>query len=282
MPKHSIEFEALGTHWVVESSSGITPLLENSIYDILKEIDVTWSRFRDDSMVARIARQSGVYSLRPEDLMLMRWYEQLYIATGGHVSPLVGQTLADAGYDSVYSLRPKEVLARTPDWDEIIKLTSEGMSIKTPCLIDVGAAGKGYAIDRVAALFNDRPYIIDAGGDIRSQGVSQTIGLEDPRDSSRLIGTFTVANQSICASAGNRRVWGEWHHIINPKTSRPVKDVIATWVVADNAMYADGLATALFFTPPQSLQRLDNFSFIVMYADGHVRHTDTSNLILFT
>jgi len=281
-PKPSIEFESLGTGWFVESSAGISPGLEVSIRSELDRIDTTWSRFRDDSLVAQMAKKQGGYELTPQDQQLLQWYEELYQATDGYVTPLIGQTLADAGYDRDYLLKAKQHLASTPAWSDVIERTNTGITMKTPRLLDVGAAGKGFAIDQIAALFKDSPYLIDAGGDIRVQGEPRTIGLEHPSDPSRLIGTFQLENQSICASAGNRRAWGDWHHIFNPRTSRPVHDVVATWAVADTAMHADGIASALFFIEPEKLTSLCPFLYVVMYENGRVYHTNSKQLVLFT
>jgi thiamine biosynthesis lipoprotein len=280
--KPSIEFESLGTHWFIQSPSGISPSFEKKIYDTLESVDKTWSRFRDDSLVAKMAAKGGDYPLRSADQELLKWYETLYNVTNGDITPLIGQTLADAGYDQTYRLTPKEHVAKTPQWNEVIECTENGVHIKTPRLLDVGAAGKGFAIDQVAMLFKDKSYVIDAGGDIRVQDNPQTIGLEDPSDQARLIGTFQLENKSICASAGNRRAWGDWHHILDPKTSLPTREVVATWAIADSAMHADGIASALFFTNPEKLALLGDFSYIVMYENGQVYHTNSKQLMLFT
>jgi thiamine biosynthesis lipoprotein len=281
-PKPNIEFESLGTHWFVESPAGIAADLEAKIRNELDRVDKTWSRFRGDSLVTEMAKKQGDHKLTSQDRSLLKWYEELYLATNGYITPLIGQTLADAGYDEAYSLKAKQQLAKTPEWDEVIQRTDSGITMKSARLLDVGAAGKGFVIDQVAALFKDDPYLIDAGGDIRTQGGPQIIGLEHPADPSKLIGTFQLENQSICASASNRRAWGEWHHILNPKTSLPVRDVIATWAVADTAMHADGIASALFFVEPEKLASLCSFSYVVMYENGRVYHTDSKQLVLFT
>jgi FAD:protein FMN transferase len=43
--------------------------------------------------------------------------------------------------------------------------------------------------------------------------------------------------------------------------------VLATWVIADDAMLADGLATALFVTDAQRLNCTDRFAFVRMFWD---------------
>ena len=281
--KQKLSFEALGTHWQIEQPSGFTPKLEAAIHAQLEHIDKTWSRFRDDSLVAKMAQQAGSYELSRADSDLLQWYRKLYDATDGAVTPLIGQTLADAGYDGQYSLRPKEAIRATPDWDDRLSLHNSTLKIKRPTLIDVGAAGKGFAVDAVATWLSDA-YTVDAGGDIRLSGHTETIGLEHPLQPGMVIGTAQLNGGSICGSAGNRRAWGNgtWHHILDPRTSRPTTDILATWAIAPTAMHADGLATALFFAQPEQLQGLADFQFIVLYADGSVRHTKHKDIQLFT
>jgi thiamine biosynthesis lipoprotein len=117
-------------------------------------------------------------------------------------------------------------------------------------------------------------YVIDASGDIRHRGAAQTVGLEDPLDPSRVIGIVELQNASLCASASNRRKWGNGlHHVIDGRTGKPTDDVIASWVIADTTAVADGLATALFFVDSDSLQVFDEFQFVRLHNDGHVEHS---------
>ncbi len=56
------------------------------------------------------------------------------------------------------------------------------------------------------------------------------------------------ADAALCASATNRRAWGDGlHHVLDARTGVPVRSVVATWAVGADAMRADAIATALFF-----------------------------------
>jgi len=274
-----MEFEAIGTHWWIQP--GKVELDAPKIKQTIEEIDKNWSRFRNDSLVARMAQTAGTYDLAEPDIELLNWYHQLFEATDGLVTPLIGQTLSDAGYDKDYSLRPKAAIQATPTWNEVMSLGKTSLTIKQPWLIDVGAAGKGYVVDEVAKLLSG-DFCVDAGGDIKVGDIKMDIGLEDPRDSTKLIGVATVKDAAICGSAVSRRAWKDWHHIISPKTSRPVDSIIATWVICDSAMRADGLATALFFVAPDKLQHLADFKYCMMYSDGSIKVTSDESIKIFT
>lgn len=276
-----LEFEALGTRWFVDVDDGIPARLERALTDELERIDRVWSRFRPDSLVASMARNGGTHGFAEPDLGLLRWYARLYDATDGAVTPLIGQTLSDAGYDAALSLVPREHITPTPAWDHRRQLTGSGIALDRPALIDVGAAGKGFAVDRVVSLIEQtgaRSYLVDAGGDIAVGESEHVIGLEHPVWPDRIIGTVTVGGtadgrRSVCGSATNRRAWRDWHHIIDPRTGAPTSEVIAAWAIAGSAMHADGLATALFFTAPERLQSLGPFDHVVVHADGSIRRS---------
>ena len=284
-PKRRIEFEAIGTWWDVSVPSGIAATLETDIRSLLAAFDQKWSRFRPDSEVTRFSHEPGILPLTDTEVQLVVWYHTLYKATDGLVTPLIGQTLSDAGYDADYSLTPHATIHQTPTWNDALRLEGNELHILTPALIDIGAAGKGFAIDQVAHLIEARghtAYTIDAGGDIRVGTNTETIGFEHPMNPSKVIGAIPLSEQSICGSAGNRRAWGDWHHIINPHTSLPTNEVIATWTIADSAMIADGLATALFFVHPEKLVHLSHFSYVLIHQDGTILYSKDKQIRLFT
>lgn len=284
-PKRRIEFEAIGTWWDISVPSGIIPTLEEDIHTFLGSFDQKWSRFRADSEVTRLSQHAGTLALKPEETELLRWYQSLYSATNGAVTPLIGQTLADAGYDANYALTPHASIHQTPTWKEVIRLEEDTIHLLTPALIDIGAAGKGFAIDQIAGLIESQghtAYTIDASGDIRVGTNTETIGFEHPLDPSKVIGATPLTGGSICGSAVNRRAWGDWHHIINPHNSRPATKIVATWTIADSAMKADGLATALFFTQPDKLAHLSNFSYVIVHEDGTILYSKNKQIRLFT
>lgn len=275
------KFEALGTYWSIETPQPLGELNEK-VETRLAEFDRSYSRFRDDSFVSQL-RLPGTYVLPADALPLLTFYRKLYEATHGVVTPLVGEALEQAGYDAQYSLQPKTGLATVPVWDDVMRTENGNITIYQPIVLDVGAAGKGYAVDSIAKMLEEagvQDYVIDASGDIRSHGNLQRIGLEHPTDSSSILGVAEIKNQSLCASSSNRRQWGRWHHIINGHTSQPASEVVATWVVADSTMVADGLATALFFVPFKNLAQWQ-FQAVRLLANGQIESTNNFNGELF-
>lgn len=274
VPKHSWQFEAIGTRWSIETPRPLSDGDKNDIDNIIALFDKTYSRFRDDSLVSQIEKTAGRYDFPANAEKLIDFYRNLYDATNGAMSPLVGGILADAGYDKEYSLQPGAI-RDAPSWDDAMEWSGSHIVAKLPVLLDFGAAGKGYLVDLIAQYMEkagDAEYVIDASGDMRVRGPVEIVGLENPFDTTTVIGTYPLKNASLCGSATTRRAWGEWHHVIDARTAQPTDDIIATWAIAPTTLEADGLATALFFIDGDALSQWD-FSYVRLHRNGHIEHS---------
>ena len=269
-----LHFEAIGTLWSIETNEPIDGILQQRITERIDTFDRTYSRFRDDSLVTKMTEKSGEYDFPTDVEKLVSFYHELYEATDGAASPLVGSALVEAGYDRTYSLQSKAVHA-VAAWDDVMRWNGRQVTTRQPVTLDFGAAGKGYLVDIIGELLEQNghsAYVIDASGDVRVRGEAETIGLENPYDATSVIGTMHINNASLCASATNRRAWGDWHHVIDPRTAKPVSGVAATWVSAATTLEADGLATALFFVGPDRLKSWE-FQYARLMADGRLEHS---------
>jgi thiamine biosynthesis lipoprotein len=222
-----------------------------------------------------VGETAGTHRFPPDAAALFDLYRRLYAVTDGAVSPLVGRTLETMGYDRGYSLRPHSTIAPVPTWEDAFAWNGSELSTARPVVLDVGAAGKGYLVDLVGAVLVEHgiaDFVIDASGDILHSGERPIrVALEHPLDATRAIGVVELAEASLCASASNRRAWGDGlHHIIDATTGLPARRVIASWAIADTGLVADGLATALFFSEPARLALEFDFEFVRMFADGRV------------
>jgi thiamine biosynthesis lipoprotein len=126
--------------------------------------------------------------------------------------------------------------------------------------------------------------IVDASGDLRQWGADPIrVALEHPLDPTKAIGIANVHNAALCASATNRRSWGNGlHHVVDATTGLPTRGVIATWAIASTALEADGLATALFFAEPERLMQEFDFTFVRMLSTGLVEFSPNLDGELFS
>ena len=284
------EFEAIGTHWQIDIQDNLSGerevVLLQKINERIADFDITYSRFRSDSLVTKMSKESGEFEL-PEDAdLMMTLYKKMYDATSGLVTPLIGQVLVDAGYDAHYSLVPKH-LTKPKKWEDVIVWQNPLLTLSEPTVLDFGAGGKGYLVDIVCEVIEEEgveSYCVDAGGDMNYKntvGEKLKVGLEHPDDTSMVIGVAEILDQSLCGSAGNRRKWGNFHHIINPNTLASTQDVVAVWTIADTTILADILTTGLFFVPPETLQQHFQFEYLIVYADYSMKKSVGFNAEIF-
>ncbi|SCD80719.1 thiamine biosynthesis lipoprotein [Streptomyces sp. BpilaLS-43] len=290
------DFDAIGTCWVIETDEPLCLELRSALLDRVGRFDATYSRFRPDSLVSRIASapDGGRFGFPEDSLELFGLYDRLFAATDGAVDPLVGRELELLGYDASYSLTPapddvwaKERVRERATWAGDV--TRDGTTVVTrrPLVIDVGAVGKGYLVDILSEALQEAGHIrsvVDASGDLRHRGEGATrVGLEHPFDPRKVIGFAELRGQALCASGVSRRAWGDGlHHVLDARTGVPVSEVTATWVVADETALADGLATALFFTEPRRLLDSFDFTYVRMRFDGRAEASPDFPGELFT
>lgn len=274
----TFRFDAIGTSWQIDIYQELQEAQQKVLLSAIKEridsFDKTYSRFRNDSLVTTMSQETGKFLLPDDAQELFSLYEDIYKRTNGLVTPLIGNLIADAGYDARYSLVTKPELFSPLQWNDAIIYEYPNLTVKKPVMLDFGAAGKGYLIDLVAKVIEGHgvtSYCVDAGGDMIHRGHQAiNVGLENPSDIDQVIRVYPLKNKSLCGSAGNRRAWGDFTHIINPETKTSPKEIIAVWTIANSTIVADILATALFFVPVSALSDGYEFEYVLVHSDGSV------------
>lgn len=123
----------------------------------------------------------------------------------------------------------------------------------------LAAIAKGYGVDQVAAVLAEAgitDYMVEIGGDLVTAGLNPNgeawrIGIERPDAASQTIEEIVDVSGLGMATSGDYRNYFEqdgirYSHIIDGVTGRPITHGTASvTVLAENAMMADGWATAL-------------------------------------
>ena len=231
------------------------------LLDELRRLEGLWSRFRDDSEVARLGRGAGAWTLTsPETAGLVARSVLAWERTGGLFDPTVAGTLEQLGYDrDLTELRGggrlRAVVPPTPrgvEADESARLVRLPAGVR----IDPGGIGKGLAADLVvaAALAGADPSVgvlVSVGGDLRVGGRPPHGGWEVELDHGA--GTLQRVNLSagaVATSSVLRRRWdtvdGPAHHVVDPRTGLPsTGPAVSVTAVAGEAWWAEAVATAL-------------------------------------
>lgn len=254
---NTITITALGTNWWVEVFDDISTErrdgISDSITTLLSSIENRFSRFKDDSLVGTLNRERTVVTTDPDLKVLIGHGRDMYRKTKGAFNILVGDALIARGYDSNYSLiameRAVEIGNPLTDLDYLDDTWRLSVG-----LLDLGGIGKGWAIDQIAELLRNEgivEFLINGGGDMygtSEYGKPITVYLEHPTEKDVYLGSATIENQGFAASSPHKRRWntsrGEMSHIIGE-----IPDLDASFVIADDAVTADMLATIALLLP---------------------------------
>jgi thiamine biosynthesis lipoprotein len=132
---------------------------------------------------------------------------------------------------------------------ELDEKTRSVWLLKTGMKFDLGAIGKGYAVDKAFEIIQQywiTSLLVDAGGDFR-------VGAPPPHAEGWRIAkdNETVLLKNIAmATSGGRFQFVEidgvrYAHIVDPKTGLGITDLYTVHITAPTAMEADALATAV-------------------------------------
>jgi thiamine biosynthesis lipoprotein len=128
---------------------------------------------------------------------------------------------------------------------------------QTAIALNLGAIGKGYALDRAGSLMTsaDVPHALLSAGRssllaLGGRNGGWSIDLVSPLLAGGPIAGLRLRNAAIGTSgAGEQFIIADgrrYGHVIDPRTGRPAAGVVSATVVASDAASADALSTAFF------------------------------------
>jgi thiamine biosynthesis lipoprotein len=261
---------------VIKKAEG-TIEVQDAIENAFGEFDrivKNYTRFNENSELSNLNRNSGKWvKISQEFFDLVEFMLQISKDTDGSFDPTVIDFLETYGYDRNYNFSKLEnpeldsfvqnLVKKRKSWGEI-KLDKESRKIKLAegQKIDLGAVGKGYAIDcAFEKLEKIGNFLIDAGGDIRAKGKNERngfweVGLMDKSgEEEKFIGTISLQDEALASSGSWARKVKQFHHLINPKTGKPENARRTVYVKAKTAMIADAWATAIFVSGSKDLSK---------------------------
>ncbi len=224
------------------------------------------SRFLPESDVGRINRSAGVKHERvsPETYEILLCALECSCISGGVFDATVGP-LSDL-WDFKHASEPPaaerlaKVLPLVNYRDLELCTVGKTAGLKNPGQsIDLGGIGKGFTSDRFMEIL--REYGVTSawsniGGNVstlgnKPDGMPWRVGIRHPRKSD-LIGAVAVTGKAVVTSGDYERYFLDkkgrrFHHILNPVTGYPANSgLLSVTVVADSAMIADAVSTAVF------------------------------------
>jgi thiamine biosynthesis lipoprotein len=234
--------------------------------DTLEAVESELSTWRETSAVSALNRQPIGKPWRASQELcrtfadVWSWHRE----TNGAFDPGIGKVLAAWDVHGEGAVPSVSALARARAGSGLASLQFDPerctVTRTADATIDVGAFGKGEALDRAAAAFRDTAWMIDLGGQISVGGIAPPNGawdvaIADPRRRDAPVLTVRLVNGSLSTSGGSERdliVGGERiaHHF-DPRTGRPATFTGSVSVWHERGLVADMLSTALYVMGPE-------------------------------
>ena len=234
----SLSFRAMGCQMsaYIDSPSSSAQETLAQVPEWFEAWEQALSRFRADSELSKINQQSGI----PSAVSGVFWSVfELAIDTEresmGLVTSLVLPALEMAGYKVSFE-QISETRYDSTDYsgypigrlnDLIFDANQRIIQLPLGSGLDFGGVAKGWAANQaLARLSAFGPALVNAGGDIaisdyQKGGKSWKIGVIDPFQPERDLGTISVGPAGVATSGRDFRQWRQngvfRHHIIDPR-----------------------------------------------------------------
>jgi thiamine biosynthesis lipoprotein len=270
----------MGTYFEValwgRDSEYLAAVAEEALTEV-QRLDSQLSYFKSESEVSALnafAWERPV-SVDPRLFSLLQRAKELSAESGGAfditVAPLLrawgfqgasGSMAEDSEVAAAHQLVGMDLIELNPE-DFTVTFAREGVEI------DLGAIGKGYAVDRAAKIIRDAevPGALIHGGTstaigigARPDGTPWPIAIQHPADSEKHLTIVELADSALSVSAVHGKYFTEgdvrYGHVLDPRTGRPVMNALLSAVVCESATDSDALSTALLVSGPPLLDSL--------------------------
>ncbi len=195
----------------------------------------------------------------------------------------IENALENVGYENIMLISDNEL-------NNNINISKDNL------VIDLGALGKGYALDYVKPLLDSSEItgaVICVGGSVmvygsKTDGSRFKIGVRNPKgDMDDMIGYLELpAGSTMCIStSGDYEKYimhdgKKYHHILDRNTGYPADSGLsAVTVVCQNGLYSDALSTACFVLGyEKALELLDKYDAQAVFIDKDNKITITDGL----
>lgn len=240
--------------------------IDQSLNEVVR-LDHIMSDYIPDSDLSRINRMAhfraepipkDLYKVIQDSLVYSRLSKGKFDIT---VGPLARLWKGDVKNGKTPSMAEEQDLKRCVGWHKVRLIPPDHIEFRSPCArIDLGAIGKGYAVDRAAEVLRSmeikRALINSGGSTFYAIGSppgknAWVVHLRDP--SGKLNPEVRLSGNSVSTSEQLRnpqRGNAPFGGIINPLLGAPGKTAYCTSVVAGSATASDALSTTLLLMGP--------------------------------
>src|SRR6266550_4126217 len=248
-----------------QSLARTSDAIDKAFQEIVR-LDEVMSNYNSASALSRLNRSAhfhaevvplDLYRVIEESLVYSRLSDGKFDVS---VGPLANLWKAAMREEHVPSSAEEEKLRRCVGYQNIALFPPDRIEFRSACLqIDLGAIGKGYAVDRAVEILRsygvERALINAGGSTIYAMGSppgqpAWLVHLRDP--SKRIDPQVMLCDDSVSTSEQTPSLLGSNSagHIVDPDTATPSRTEFAVSAIAKTATASDALSTTLLLIGP--------------------------------
>ncbi len=229
----------------------------NKAFAEFERIDNLFSTYKKESGVSELNSNLEKVTVDSEIYFILKKCDEITKSTNGAFDAATGNIVDVWNFNSTQPQIPdSEILSEAVDnsgWINVELSDSNYVIKKKRIRFNFGAIAKGYAVDKAAFVLANlgiNDFLINAGGEIKTSGKNWKVGIQHPRRPTELIKSLLIEDYSV-ATSGDYEQYFEltgkrYHHILNPKTGYPARDIQSVTIVAKDNFVADAYATGVF------------------------------------
>jgi thiamine biosynthesis lipoprotein len=238
--------------------------------DEVERLEAELSLYRPASAIAHVNARAAREPVRvaPGLFRLLEHAQRLHRESGGAFDVTIGPLVRCWGFLGGTGALPEPAAvaaAREKVGMHLVELNAADFTVRfrrDGVMLDLGAVGKGYAVERAVELLREAGvasallhggtstiYGIGHPPDAEAWNVAVEYPAETPGASAELLAVVPLRDEAFSVSA----VWGRsfqiagraYGHVIDPRTGQPVASAMLAAVALPSATETDALSTAL-------------------------------------
>ncbi len=308
--KQSYYFEgnALGTTYHIKafSNKNTKEINKKDIDSVITAVNNSLSTYQNNSLISQINNGEKLkVDKQFKDVFFTA--QKIYKETNGIYDPTIGILVNAWGFGPKKKIENIENDPKLIDslkqfvGYNLIQIDSVGYLQKkfSQIYIDYNSIAKGYAIDRVGKMLDNKGlqnYLVEIGGEVLVKGINTVknkkwlIAIDNPnrKSGNKFISKVHLSNQAMATSGNYRKFFidkktgKKYVHTLNTKTGYPEpNNLLSASVIANNCTLADGYATAFmamgFEKSKGFLEKHKELQAFLVYSDaqGNVKTYNT-------
>ncbi|WP_340820462.1 FAD:protein FMN transferase [Methanolobus sp. WCC4] len=260
-------------------------------FEKIHYVDQVMNNYDNESEIALLNERSTIHDADPELVYVVsrsKYYSE--VSDGAFdisIQPILDLWASKYSPGGTYQDPTPEEINETLELVNHSAIVVEGNSISLGegMRITLGGVAKGFAVDlAIGSIMDDgiSSGFVNAGGDGRYIGTKPDgslwrVGLQNPDKNEDAISIMDIGDMAVATSGNYERYFSDAakvSHIADPRNGYSSQNLISATVIADTAMDADALATAVFVLGEdegmEMIEELDGVECLLITTDKRI------------